>query len=184
MLTTVVWQSAAVTAGLLVVGMLPTLVNIRRASKRSRPRIAALRQALAALDGVGRAAGTTPTGGTVLAFRIAPGPAQFELRHLRARQFARYSTALQTGAPATLRAHSIIILSDHIATREPITLRIPAGPGRARHVTEHRPRGPWGCLRVLGGAVLGTMFATPEELDDLLHAMTTGLLGTTDSPAP
>ncbi|MGR6998309.1 hypothetical protein ACU686_09790 [Yinghuangia aomiensis] len=67
-----------------------------------------------------------------------------------------------------------MMLGGHIATRERITLRVPAGPGRARPVTEHRSRGLWGCLRVLGGAVLGTVFATPAELDDLLHAMTKG----------
>lgn len=183
-MTTVVWQSAAVTAALLFLGLLRTLTTVRRASRRSRARIAALRQALAALDGAGRAAGTTPTGGTVLALRVAPGAPQFELRHIHVGQFARYSTALETGAAATLRAHSFIILGDHIATRERITVRVPAGQGRARHVTEHRSRGLRGCLRILGGAVLGTVFATPEELDDLLHAMTTGLLATTDSPSP
>lgn len=41
MLTTAVWQSATVTAALLLLGLLRMMVTVRRASKRSRTRIAA-----------------------------------------------------------------------------------------------------------------------------------------------
>ncbi|MGR6998310.1 hypothetical protein ACU686_09795 [Yinghuangia aomiensis] len=60
-MTTIVWQTAAVTAALLLLDLLRTIVNVSRATEASRTRIAALHQALADLD---HAAGTTPTGGT------------------------------------------------------------------------------------------------------------------------
>lgn len=182
-MTTVVWQ-AAVTAGLLFLGLLRILLAVRRATRTSRTRITALHQALATLAHAERAAGTTPAGGTVLVFRLTRDVPQFELRHISPAQFARYSEALNSGAAATLRAHSFVPLGDHIVTRERITVRVPAGSGRARPVTEQRTGGLWGCLRLLGGAVLGTVFATPDELDDLLYATTTGLISAIDSPSP
>lgn len=87
---------------------------------------------------------------------------------------------MNTGAAATLRdAHAFMLLGDRIDTRERITVRT----RRAGAGTEHRPARLWGCLRVLGGAVLGTVSATPDELDDLLYAMTTGLITVIDGPS-
>lgn len=164
-------QIAAGAVLLLVLVLWRILTTVSRAQQMARSRITALRQALAQADNP--MDGWTRGLGFVVALHT-PGAARFEFRHLHRDQILRWEDARLAGAPVTLHANRFLILEGNIAIHETLKVRIPAGHGPALPVHEPSGSGLWEFLRDLPGVLSGRLFATGDELDELLYAVTDG----------